>query len=150
GLTEDAGPASLLVPAHDAVIRNVAPQETARITEIDRALVKTAARREPLDAGKRQPIFVKGRIETLHRWVRIALARLPGRRCRRRIFHGGFSPVLCPLTRRSALRWHSINCRLIHRNIRCAEVLQLTRSPRRRGRAASAALRVRAPWRRSD
>src|SRR5262245_14311940 len=56
GLTEDADPAGLLVPAHDAVIGNVAPQETARITEIDRALVKTAAGREPLDARKREPV----------------------------------------------------------------------------------------------
>src|SRR6267142_3001264 len=89
GLTEDADPPGVLVPAHDAVIRNVAPQETARITEIDRALVKTAAGCEPLDAGKREPIFVEGRIEALHRLVGIALARLPGRQCRRRESHCG-------------------------------------------------------------
>src|SRR6266568_6165355 len=89
GLTEDADPAGLLVPAHDAVIGNVAPQETARITEIDRAVVKTAAAREPLNAGKREPVFVEGRIETLHRRVGIALARLPGRQSRRRESHCG-------------------------------------------------------------
>src|SRR5262245_44636386 len=89
GLTEDVDPASLLVPAHDAVIGNVAPQETAGIAEVDRALVKTAAGREPLDAGKRKPVSVEGRIETLHRWVGITLARLPGRQCRRREGHCG-------------------------------------------------------------
>src|SRR5262245_19493874 len=89
GATEDADPTGLLVPAHDAVIGNIAPQETARIAEVDRALVKTAAGREPLDAGKRKPVFVEGWIETLHRWVGIALARLPGRQCRRRKSHCG-------------------------------------------------------------
>jgi len=89
GLTEDVDPASLLIPAHDAVIGNVAPQETARITKIDRALIKPATGREPLDAGKREPIFVEGRIETLHRRVGIALARLPGRQCRRCESHCG-------------------------------------------------------------
>src|SRR6476620_1284741 len=38
-LTEDADPAGLLIPAHDAVIGNVAPQKTTRIAEIDRAFV---------------------------------------------------------------------------------------------------------------
>jgi hypothetical protein len=89
GLTEDADPAGLLVPAQDAVIGNVAPQETARITEIDRTLVKTASGREPLDPGKREPVFVERRIETLHRRVGITLARLPGRQCRRREGHCG-------------------------------------------------------------
>ena len=81
GVTEDADPARLFVPAYDAVVRNVAPQETAGIAEIDRTLVKAATGREPLDACKREPVFVEGRIETLHRWVGIALARLPGRQC---------------------------------------------------------------------
>jgi len=62
---------------------------SARIAEIDRALVKTAAGREPLDAGKREPVFVEGRIETLHRRVGIALARLPCCHCRRRESHRG-------------------------------------------------------------
>src|SRR5262245_20719111 len=89
GLTEDADPTGLLVPAHDAVVRNVAPKETAGIAEIDRTLVKAAAGREPLDACKREPVFVEGRIETLHRRVGIALAWLPGRQCRRRECHCG-------------------------------------------------------------
>ena len=59
GLAEDADPAGLLVPAHDAVVGNVAPQKTARIAEIDRALVETAAGREPLDARKREPVFAE-------------------------------------------------------------------------------------------
>src|SRR3954451_8725692 len=86
-LTEGADPAGFLVPAHDAVIGDVAPQQTARIAEIDRPLVETAAAREPLDARKRDPVFVEGRIETLNRRVRIALARLPRRQCRRRKSH---------------------------------------------------------------
>src|SRR5262245_59765369 len=89
GLTEDADPAGLLVPAHDAVVGNVAPKETAGIAEIDRALVKAAAGREPFDAWKREPVFVEGRIKTLLRRVGIALARLPGRQCRRREGHCG-------------------------------------------------------------
>ena len=87
GLTEDADPAGLLVPAHDAVIGNVAPQETTGIAEIDRALVKATAGCEALDAGKREPVFVEGRIETLYRGVGIALARLLSRQCRRRESH---------------------------------------------------------------
>src|ERR1700704_7137038 len=86
-LTEDVDPAGFLIPAHDAVIGNVAPQKTARIAEIDRTLAKTAAAREPLDARKREPVFVEGRIETLNCRVRIALTRLPGRQCHRRESH---------------------------------------------------------------
>src|SRR5258705_13440560 len=86
-LTEDADPAGFLVPAHDAVIGNVAPQKTAHIAEIHRALVETAAVREPLDARKREPVFIEGRIEILNCRVRIALARFPGRQCRRRESH---------------------------------------------------------------
>ena len=63
GLTEDIDPAGLLIPAHDAVIGNVAPQKTARIAEIDRAFVETAAGHEPFDAREREPVFVESRMK---------------------------------------------------------------------------------------
>ena len=50
-LAVHAGAPGLLVPAHDAVVGNVAPQQAARVAEIDRPLAPAHAGREPLDAG---------------------------------------------------------------------------------------------------
>src|SRR5262245_42323319 len=66
-----------LVPAHDAIVGNVAPKHTARIPEIDRPFGPAHASGEPLHARQRQTISRKARIENLDRRVGIALARLP-------------------------------------------------------------------------
>src|SRR5262249_43012908 len=77
GLAEHAQPPGLLVPAHDAVVGNVAPQQAARIAEIDRALAPAHVGRDALDAGKGQTITRKTRVEDLDRRIRGTLARLP-------------------------------------------------------------------------
>src|SRR5262249_3592894 len=77
-LAEDRDCPGFLVPAHDAVVRDVAPQHAARIAEPDRPLAPAHAGREPLDAREREAIFGEARIEDLHRRVGIALARGPG------------------------------------------------------------------------
>ena len=41
----------LLEPAHHAVVGNVAPDEAARVAQIDRAFRPTEPGRDPLDAG---------------------------------------------------------------------------------------------------
>src|SRR4029453_9068400 len=76
-LAIDAHASRSFIPAHDAVVGDVAPKQAARVTEIDRSLAPTHARGEPLDARERQPIFCKARVEDLDRGVGIALARLP-------------------------------------------------------------------------
>src|SRR5215510_3907946 len=77
GLAEHADPPGLLVPAHDAVVGNIAPQEAARVAEIDRPLVEAAAGGDAFDAGERDAIFLEARIEHLDGGIRVALARLP-------------------------------------------------------------------------
>src|SRR5262249_25724428 len=77
GLAEHADPPGLLVPAHDAVVGNIAPQEAARVAEIDRPLVEAAAGGDAFDAGERDAIFLEARIEHLDGGVRVAIARVP-------------------------------------------------------------------------
>src|SRR5262245_3922933 len=77
GLAEHADPPGLLVPTHDAVVGNVAPQQATGVAEIDRALAPAHVGCDALDAGEGEAITRKTRIEDLDRRVRIALARLP-------------------------------------------------------------------------
>ncbi len=77
GLAVDAHPPGLLVPAHDAVVGNVAPQQAARIAHPDRPLAPAHAGGEPLHPGIVDAIFGEARIENLDRRVGIAFARLP-------------------------------------------------------------------------
>src|SRR5262245_27159452 len=88
-LAIDAHASCSFIPAHDAVVGDVAPKQTARISEIDGSLAPAHARGEPLDTRERQPIFCKARVEDLDRRVGIALARRPtaergAGECRRR------------------------------------------------------------------
>src|SRR5204863_8634256 len=88
GLAIDADAAGFLVPAHDAVVRDVAPKQTAPVAHVDRALVPAAAARDLLDAREAEAIFGERRIEVLHVRIGIALARLPsGERLRRHRRH---------------------------------------------------------------
>jgi hypothetical protein len=76
--------AGFLVPAHDAIVRDVAPQQAARVAEPDRAFIPAAAARDALDRGLRDSVFVERRIERLDRGIRISFGRLPrGERLRR-------------------------------------------------------------------
>ena len=50
-LAENADRARLLVPAHDAVVGDVAPQQAAPVAEPDRAFAPAHAGGDPLDAG---------------------------------------------------------------------------------------------------
>ena len=76
-LAEHAYPPSLLVPAHDAIVGNIAPQQATGVAEIDRALAPAHVGRDALDAGEGQAITCKARVKDLDRRIRIALARLP-------------------------------------------------------------------------
>ena len=89
GLAIDAGPSGLLVPAHDAVVGNVAPQQAARVAHPHRPLAPAHAGREPLHAGIVDLVFGEARIENLDGRVRIAFARLPAPEGLRREAGGG-------------------------------------------------------------
>src|SRR6266566_4575475 len=84
GLAEDADLAGFLVPFEDAVVRDVAPQETPHIADPDRALAPAAAGVKPLDPGiHRRPQRLETRIEGDDCRIGIGLGGLPsGRHCR--------------------------------------------------------------------
>src|SRR6266446_669042 len=83
-LAEHGGAAALLIPAQDAVVGNVAPQQAARVAEPYRTFTPARAGEKPFDAGVEHAIFQKARVEDLDGRVRIALARLPAAERRRR------------------------------------------------------------------
>src|SRR5262245_8134214 len=97
GTAVDARAPRLLVPAHDTIVGNVAPEQAARIAEIDRPLCPTETGREPFDAREWEAIFPKARIEHLDSRVGIARVRLP---CRQ----GGVGE--CHGRRRAGARQH--------------------------------------------
>src|ERR1051325_4961796 len=71
-LAEDADRAGLLLPFHNAVVRDVAPQKVAAVAEPNRPLGKTAARRDPLDRGIAEHQRGKTRIDGLDVSVGVA------------------------------------------------------------------------------
>ena len=77
GLAEHADRSRLLLPFQDAVVRDVAEQEVAPVTEPYRAFGKTAAAGDPLDRRHRQRIFRKARVENFDVGVGIADRRRP-------------------------------------------------------------------------
>src|SRR5579872_4418699 len=78
-LAKDADRAGLLVPAQDAVVRDVAPQQAALVAEPHRALAPAASGIEPLDGGvERRPDRLEARIEGDDRRIGVGLRRLPG------------------------------------------------------------------------
>ena len=89
-LAEDARLPRLLVPAHDPVVRDVAPQDIAPVPEPRRTFGPAEARDQPLDLGGVEPVAREARVDDLDRRVGVALARLPlregarghGQRCR--------------------------------------------------------------------
>ena len=84
GLAEDADAAGLLLPAHDAVVGDVAPHQVAAGAEPGRSLAPAHAGGKPLHAGEAQPVLAEARIEDLDGRVGIALAGPPLRQRRRR------------------------------------------------------------------
>src|SRR6266850_1379517 len=80
GLAEHAHGARLLVPAHHAVVRDVAPQEVAPVAEPHRPLVPAAVRGDALHLRQPELVAVEARIDHLDRRIRVAAARLPSRR----------------------------------------------------------------------
>src|SRR4051812_12683583 len=106
GLAEDIDRARLLVPPHDAVVGDVAPEEVAAVAEPNRPLAPAEPRREPLDGGAGQAIAGEGGIEDLDRRVGITLAGLPHgtllRANRPKGCRSGFSE---PRLRRSEAQW---------------------------------------------
>src|SRR5262252_1707645 len=83
-LAVHGGAARLLIPPQDAIVRNVAPQQAARVAEPHRPFAPAGAGVEALDAGVENAIFQKARIDDLDGRVRITLARFPAAKCLRR------------------------------------------------------------------
>src|SRR3954451_6365206 len=77
GLAKDADRARLLVPAHDLVVGDVAPEQVPAVPEPNRSFTPAKPRREPLDRGAGEAIAGEGWIEHLNGGVGIPLARLP-------------------------------------------------------------------------
>src|SRR5262249_26975077 len=71
-LAKDAYGARLFFPFHDPVVRNVAPQEKAPISEPHWPFRPPEARRQPLDGGQIEPILRKAGIQHLHQRIRIS------------------------------------------------------------------------------
>ena len=80
GLPIDAGRAGPLVPAHDAVVGDVAPQQAPRIAEPDRPLRPRIALRQPLDARQQHAVFLEALVEDLHRRDRAGVRSGPAAR----------------------------------------------------------------------
>src|SRR5713226_3416648 len=129
GPSEDADRASLLLPLHHPVVRDVAPQEIAAVAEPYRPLAPAKAGRQTLDRGEGQAIFGEARIQDLNRRIRVSLARLP---------HGfplDFASVQSPPPLRGRARVegkrdaHQDSCAALSRKLACASLL-----PRRRAR----------------
>src|SRR5215470_13039799 len=82
-LAKHAGAPGRLIPAQNAIVGDVAPEEGARIAEPHRPFTPARPGIEPLDARLRNAIAREARIEVLHPRVRIAGAFLPRRENRR-------------------------------------------------------------------
>ena len=100
GLAERAHGAGLLVPAHHAVVGDVAPQQVAAVAEPHRALGPAEAGRQPLDRGAGDAVLREARIEDLDGRVGVALGGLPHGRSlriaapRRRSMKAMISPMM--------------------------------------------------------
>ncbi len=84
GLAKYAGHAGLFVPAHDPVVRNVAPEQVSSVAEPRRPFGPSKPRREALDLGQVEPIAGEALVDDLDGGIRIPLARLPLGECARR------------------------------------------------------------------
>src|SRR5262249_34009625 len=80
-LAEDAHRAGLLLPLHDPVVRDIAPEQEATVADPHRALGPSEARRETLDRRQRQAVRREARVEHLDGWIGIA--------------HGTVGPAVC-------------------------------------------------------
>src|SRR5207302_9252216 len=83
GHAEHADRAGFLLPLHDAVVRDVAPQQIAAIAEPHRPLIPAHARGDSLDFGEPEAVAPEARVDDLDRRIRIALARLTLRKLAR-------------------------------------------------------------------
>src|SRR5207237_10305877 len=81
-LAEDAHRARFLVPFQHAIVRDVAPDQAAHISEPHRALAPAGAQIEAIDARQREMIFAKARIESGDERIGIAQALRPAAECR--------------------------------------------------------------------
>src|SRR3954447_17340511 len=78
-LPEHANRPGLLLPFHETVVGNVAPEEITAVPESDRAFAPSEARREPLHARTEQDVLCEGWVEDLDRGVGVSFAGLPHR-----------------------------------------------------------------------
>src|SRR3954462_2843928 len=70
-LPEHANRPGLLLPFHESVVGNVAPEEVTAVPEPYRAFAPSGARREPRPAIPDQDVLWEGWAEGLHRGVRV-------------------------------------------------------------------------------
>src|SRR5271156_6077460 len=83
-LAKNADRAGFFVPAHDAIIGDVAPQQVTAVAEPDRPFGPAKTVREPLDRSIEWRLdLVKARIKGSDRRVRIAFGRFPAGGCER-------------------------------------------------------------------
>src|SRR5271170_7638642 len=83
-LAKNADRAGFFVPAHDAIIGDVAPQQITAVAEPHWPFGPAKTVREPLDRGIEWRLDrVKARIQRPDRRVRIALSRFPAAGCER-------------------------------------------------------------------
>src|SRR5438309_1689279 len=107
GLAEYADRAGFLLPLHDAVVRDVAPQKVAAVAEPHRTLVPARARSNSFHLREREAIAREARVDDLDGRIRVALARLPlserSRHCRQR-----GNARTCPEKRSFAVLHHAL------------------------------------------
>jgi hypothetical protein len=73
----DAGLAGLLVPPHQPVVRDVAPDQAARVPEPHRTLGPPAPGGEPLDLRLHDDVLLEPAVEHVDGGVRYPVGRLP-------------------------------------------------------------------------
>ena len=89
GLAENADGSRFFIPAHDAIIRNVAPEEIAAVAEPHRSFGPAEATGDFFHLRAREAIFREARVDDLDERIGIAGARLPLREDVRQDGHGG-------------------------------------------------------------
>src|SRR3974390_1751984 len=90
---------AFLVPFHHPVVWNIAPDETAKVAEPDRALCKAATGGNAFDRSVAQHQSSEPRVENFDVWVGIA-DRVRG--------HTFLSLLCCPCERRQAI-WSGVS-----------------------------------------
>lgn len=82
GFAIDGNPAIGFIPAHDAVVGYITPEQATRITKPHRPLTPAAARGQAFNSCQWQFVFVESRVQRDDCRVRISCCWLPAAWCR--------------------------------------------------------------------